>query len=300
MKASTKKLISTTIKIGLAIALLTFVFFNIELKEVYDVLKNSNKWYILLCIILYILSQWLSAERLYIVLQKIGLQISKQSNRLLYLQGMFYNLFIPGGVGGDGYKVYMLNKHLKWPLKMTTATLLADRVTGLFAMVMLILIGGLFIPIEGYNAIKNGILALCIILALIALPLGIRWIFPSFRGKLNSAILLSFVTQGIQILCLFSVLKSLHIEDYYLAYSLVLLVSGILSILSFSGLGIREMVFLKAVLFFPDFEQNVTVSIGIILSLITTFVSLIGIVTHFSPNLIFSEQEKALAAENVN
>ncbi len=291
MKAQKKKPFKTFIKIAITIVLLFVVFKNIPLTEVYATLKTAHWGYILLSALLYAISQWVSSERLHRILNNVGLHISRRSNLLLYLQGMFYNLFIPGGVGGDGYKVYILNKQLEWPLKITTASLLVDRITGLFAMVILILIGGLAVPIVGYANTKNGILIGCFILALIALPIGIKQLFPSFKGKLKSAIPLAFAVQVIQICCFIAILKSLHIDSEYLLCTLVFLVSGILSILSFSGIGIREMIFLKAALIFP-FQENVAVSAGLLFSIITTFVSLFGIVTHVKPSLIFKPEKK--------
>jgi len=37
---------------------------------------------------------------------------------------MFYNLFLPGGIGGDGYKIYLLNKLSNKSIKsLTTVTI---------------------------------------------------------------------------------------------------------------------------------------------------------------------------------
>ncbi len=286
MKAQKKKLLKTLIKIAITVGLLVIVFNNIQFGEIFGIIEKASWQYILVSIILYALSQWVSSKRLHRVLKNIDLHISKRSNTLLYLQGMFYNLFIPGGVGGDGYKIYMLNKHLGWPLKITTASLLIDRVTGLFAMIILILMASFWIPIDGYSILKNGILALSIIASIIALVIGIRLLFPSFRGKLKGAIPLAFLVQAIQICCFIAILKSLHVNTDYIPYTLVFLVSGILSIFSFSGIGIREIIFLKATLIF-SFEENIAVSAGLLFSIITTIVSLGGIVTHFKPSLIF-------------
>lgn len=291
MKAQKKKPFKTFIKIAITITLLFIVFKSIAIKEVLITLKTAHWGYILLSGILYTASQWVSSERLHSILSNVGLHINKRSNLLLYLQGMFYNLFIPGGIGGDGYKIFILNKQLEWPLKITTAAVLVDRVTGLFAMVTLILIGGLAVPLEGYTLLKNGILITGLVLCFISFPIGIKLLFPSFKGKLKNAIPLAFLVQAIQICCFIAILKSLHINSEYLLYILVFLVSGILSILSFSGIGVREIIFLKAALIFP-FHENIAVSAGLLFSIITTIVSLGGIVTHISPGLIFETEQK--------
>ncbi len=72
-------------------------------------------------------------------------------NLRLYYTGMFYNLFLPGGVGGDVYKVMVLKKRELSILSATKATLL-DRVTGLLVLLSLMIISANFIvvPMASY------------------------------------------------------------------------------------------------------------------------------------------------------
>ena len=50
--------------------------------------------------------------------------------------------------------------------------------------------------------------------------------------------------------------------------------------MSFSGIGVREMIFYQAAAWFA-FDSATAVSVGVLFSLITAFVSIIGIIFHF-------------------
>lgn len=53
----------------------------------------------------------------------------------LTLVGMFFNFFIPGGVGGDIVKALELSKDKSTTRALTLSTVMSDRVFGLFAMI---------------------------------------------------------------------------------------------------------------------------------------------------------------------
>ncbi len=61
---------------------------------------------------------------------------------------MFYNLFLPGGIGGDGYKIYLLQKNYQTGTKKIFGAVLADRISGMVALVVLALIGVSFLNPE--------------------------------------------------------------------------------------------------------------------------------------------------------
>src|SRR5690606_41951763 len=50
---------------------------------------------------------------------------------------MFYNFFVPGGLGGDAYEVYVLHKSFNWNAKDLGFAILNDRTSGLFAICIL-------------------------------------------------------------------------------------------------------------------------------------------------------------------
>jgi hypothetical protein len=75
-------------------------------------------------------------------------------------------------------------------------------------------------------------------------------------------------------------LLSISVKGDYLIYVVTFLASSVLSIFSFSGIGIREMIFYQASTLFV-FDSMKAVSIGLLFSILTAFVSLFGIYFHF-------------------
>ena len=110
MEAKNKKRLFALIKILATCIGLYFVFVKVPFKEVLEVTKKTNPGYIFVAWLLFVFSKVFSAFRLNALFKAISIQISERANLKLYLLGMFYNLFLPGGIGGDGYKLLVLKR----------------------------------------------------------------------------------------------------------------------------------------------------------------------------------------------
>ena len=53
---------------------------------------------------------------------------------------MFYNFFIPGGIGGEFYKSYLMKKSFGWNLKSLAKILIQDRAIGLGVLFILLIV----------------------------------------------------------------------------------------------------------------------------------------------------------------
>lgn len=289
MKTSKKKILSTFFKIGLSVFLLYFVFNKISFTEIWAIVKSVKVSYILLAVLFFLLSQWISANRLLLFFKKTGYHLSNKSNNILYLIGMFYNFFIPGGIGGDAYKIYILNKNFKWSAKKLTASVFMDRFMGLTAI-------GILISFLSYKILLDYNLVWLIPFALI-LIVAISYFFnkqffPSYLKVFKKTLLLSILIQLLQVISVICIILSLDDPQNFLNYILVFLVSSVLSIFSFSGIGIREYVFYEASLLLM-IDSSTAVTIGFLFSIITAAVSLFGIFYHFkSPELHLSERDQ--------
>lgn len=121
----------TALKALFSAVLLYLVFTRIPFSEVWEVLQKANPWYLLLALLAFALSKWIAARRLNRYFQCIQVPLTEKSNLKLYLLGMFYNLFLPGGIGGDAYKGYLLHKTFGASGKRLASVLLLDRISGL-------------------------------------------------------------------------------------------------------------------------------------------------------------------------
>lgn len=266
-----KKLLLNFAKIAISVALLYWVFQKIPFREVSSLWKDLNVFYLILAAFFFLASQIISTKRLGFFFHVQSFDLQFWSNLKLYFVGMFYNFFIPGGIGGDAYKIYLLNKKFNWSSKKLTSTLFNDRLIGLFAIVFLMLAFALFLLPQ---------FKILIILAFLLFPfiikLILKKIFPVYHSIFWKTFGISLLVQGFQISCFLLLLKSLHVENDFFSYSLLFLASSVLSLISFAGIGVREMLFLQASHFF-HFSPEFSISASLLFTIITAFFSLLGI-----------------------
>lgn len=253
--------------------MLYFVFTKIPFQEISELWKSINIFYLLLGAIFFLASQIVSTKRLEKYFFANGFNLSFKSNLELYFLGMFYNFFIPGGIGGDAYKVYILNKKFGWNSKKLTSSLFNDRLSGLLAICVLILVFAT--QLSGFgDYIWLEIIG--IIIGITATYFFTKKLFSQYKNIFLLTFLLSVLIQILQVVSFILLLKSLGLESNYTIYAIVFLSSSVLGLISFAGIGVREMLFLQASKYF-DFNPNISVSASLLFTVITAFFSFFGV-----------------------
>jgi uncharacterized membrane protein YbhN (UPF0104 family) len=281
-----KRLLKTLLKFAVTAAALYFVICKIEVSEVIALYIQSNLLYILLALICFALSKLVSAYRLNIYFRAIDIHLSEKTNIQLYWLGMFYNLFLPGGIGGDGYKVYLLQKQYQAGTKKILGAILSDRISGMVALVVLALTGASFLPLNtpfqftvyGLRFTIYNLLFALIPFVFLAYYLFIRFLFPYFM-KINLVTFsYGFIVQLLQVVCAWFLLLSLGETENLLAYLVIFLVSSAVAVLpiSIGGVGVRELTFLYGS---QLLNVDITIAVGIsfLFYLVTAVVSLGGV-----------------------
>src|SRR3982750_1599808 len=133
-QSSTRRIIKLLFKIGITILCFWYISTKIDFTKAFDAFKKANWFFLVAALIFFILSKLLSAFRLNIYFRNIRLSIPELTNIKLYWLGMFYNLFLPGAISGDAYKVILLNRRYKTSYKKTSAAVLLDRFSGVLAL----------------------------------------------------------------------------------------------------------------------------------------------------------------------
>lgn len=285
-----RKQLFTVLKILISLALLYFIFTKLPFKEISAVLKQARFEYLLLALLLFIISKGIASVRLNSYFHQIGAPLSEMQNGKLYLQGMFYNLFLPGGIGGDAYKGYRIQQDFSTGTKKVVASLLADRLSGLLMLFILACAIALFIehPIFITYSWAFPILAV--------LALGIFWwvnkrYFPSLFPVFWKSIILSTGVQLAQLVAVFCILLAFEIEVSKGLYLFIFLVSSIVAVLplTIGGIGSREVVFLYGALWL-GLEEDVSVSVSLVFLAITALVSFAGLYYHLKPPQLTSPE----------
>ncbi len=286
-----KKRLSFLLKVIVSAGLLYLVYSKTDFSNIAKRLSEANVYYLLLAGVFLVLSQIVSSFRLQYILHNSGFPLSYFSNLKLYLLGMFYNFFIPGGIGGDAYKVYILNASFKWKVKQLVTLVLVDRMYGMFAIVGIVGILGITLPVlDIMPVIRMGLIVAFTGLFILILRRFVAFFFTSYTNSFSRALILSVVLQLLQVLCALSILKSLGVPaSWYLVYSLIFLITSLLSVFSFSGIGVREYILFQAsVLLSLDIQAAVT--LAAFFSVLTAVISLPGMYYHFRKPVLYLEE----------
>ena len=266
-----KNKIFSILQIVITVFFVYFTVSNLDLSKLFEVLNNINILYLIIAASIYFSSQIISSERLRYILNDNKFIISFKQNFTLYLIGLFYNFFIPGGIGGDAYKSFLMNKKFNWKLSKVVKLLLLDRLIGL-GVLCCILIGLYEIIFLNFNFIYL-ILTLCF-LSIIGYYM-VKLIFKN-QNIFWKSFLYSLASHTIQFISLFIILYSLGIEDSYFEIIIVFILSSIFSVFSFGGIGIREYIFLSSASTL-NFSPELSASIGLLFTISAAISSLPGL-----------------------
>jgi len=273
-----KRILKTALKFIITGLALYFVFSKISWSQVSELLLSSNVFLLILAAIFFIISKILSAYRLQGFFKCIDLILPTRYNLKLYWIGMFYNLFLPGGIGGDGYKVYLLNKEYGTKVKPLIQASLIDRVSGLASLVFLAGLGFLLLDLTSFPEwmLYADIAGLLLLFPILYIFTNI--FFKAFTSFLIHSMFWSLSVQLMQVVSAILILFSLGVLKNQIAYEVLFLISSFVSILPFTigGLGSREFTFLLGHQYF-GIDEAVSIALSLLFTLITAIVSFGGV-----------------------
>jgi len=264
----------SALKFAVTGAALVFVFRKIDFSAVLEIYRSANPWLLALALFLFAASKAASAVRLNLFFHRTDLPLSQVTNLKLYLLGMFYNLFLPGGIGGDGYKIYLLNRDYHVKTKRVLAAVFADRASGIVVLWAVALVFIVFVDTIPYR-----------LLALIAVPvllgglyIGLRIFFRDYVGVYLPVVLYSAGVQLLQVLCAFTILMAFHFRGDSLPYLILFLISSIVAILpvTIGGAGAREITFLFGARYM-GVDQDLSIGLSLMFYFISALVSFLGL-----------------------
>lgn len=270
------KHVKTAIKIFVSAAALLFVLYKIDFSDVIKIYKQVQVIYLVPATLLFVFSKVFSSFRLNLFLRGIQIRLSQDSNLKLYLLGMFYNLFLPGGIGGDGYKIYILNKKTGVKAPKIFWAVFMDRLNGMLALFLLAVALVYFIDfLPSYKMF----LWLLIPLSLFVFYMILKRFFPCFTGIYLKTNLQSLGVQLLQVACALFLLLALNNKDGSpQEYLFLFLLSSIVATLpiTIGGIGSREITFLYGAKMM-NLDVNISIALSLMFYLITAFVSSWGI-----------------------
>lgn len=278
-----KKAVKLLVKLLLTALALYLVFGKIDTAATVAIIQGANVFYLMLALLFFILSKVISAFRLNYFFHDLGLRLPNVDNLKLYGIGMFYNLFLPGGIGGDGYKVFLLNKSYGTPVKQLLQAVLLDRLNGLAVLVFLMLLLVFWVDIAIVFPLPIEGLATAGVILLAAGFYGVmRLFFYAFMASTGITLKYSFLVQLTQLVCAYFILHALGIHTQIMEYQLVFLLSSVVAVLplTIGGVGARELVFILSHEYM-SIDKNAAVAFSLLFFIITALCSLIGVFLSF-------------------
>ncbi|MFT5736544.1 MAG: uncharacterized membrane protein YbhN (UPF0104 family) [Maribacter sp.] len=275
------KAIATVIKLIVSGLLVYFIFSKIDIKEIGNTLSSSNPYYLGLALVFFISSKIIASFRLNLYFHQLEVFLTQKSNLKLYFLGMFYNLFLPGGIGGDAYKGYAIKKKFDVATKKVVSVLVLDRLSGLLLLFLYACSLLLLMQQETILALTP-LFLLGIPIAILVFWLLNRSFFSYALPVFWKSVGYSALVQLAQLISVWFIMKALAIEGHQIAYLVIFLISSFVSVipLTIGGIGSREATFFYGASLL-GLNDNISVGISIIFFLITALVSLAGIWYHF-------------------
>ncbi len=270
-----KKWLILTLKIVVSGICFWYIIKKIDWITAWQTIQRSNPFWLFYAAVFIIGSKVIAAFRLNIYFRSIGAVLRSKVNLKLYWLGMYYNIFLPGGIGGDAYKVVMLNRTYRYSTKMLTASVLLDRASGVAGI-------GVLTAFYYFGVFKGGNYSYWLLASV--LPGGflyyfiIRQFFPSFVKGFWSTFWLGLSVQLTQVLSIYCLMNSFGISEHHTEYVLIFLISSLVAVLpvTFGPFGAREVVFIWGS-HQLGLSQNDSIIISLLFDLISVSISLPGI-----------------------
>lgn len=275
------------IKIVISAAIIFLVVRKIDEKLLIEVVRQANIWWILWALFWFVLSKIIAAFRFNLLLKAESIHLSTRKNLRLYWLCMYYNLLLPGGISGDGYKIKVVMDWFNKPFKRVFTITLIDRLSGLIALGQLGIIFLLWIP----ELQKFWPLTLIAFLLSLVVGWGIfRWAGGQLATVWIRTSIQSIGVQGAQAVATLGLVIALGQGLHWTGYLILFLVSSLVAMIpiTIGGAGARELTFMYGAQFL-DIQVEKAVAIAFLFYLISSVVSFFGIIYSFKRDKVDTE-----------
>jgi uncharacterized membrane protein YbhN (UPF0104 family) len=196
---------------------------------------------------------------------------------------MMFNNVLPGGLGGDGYRMLLLNKRYQFPKLKSLRVMLYERVSGFY---ILVLLGFMILPFTHFFIINSTVKWLgisCLILVTPCYFWGVKFVLKDNLQTALHAAKYSFAVQLLQIASVIAVIYGIDQSVSYAMlknYMLLFVIASIVTILpiSIGPIGLREATFLYGLPLIGCADTTYGVAIAMFISLTAIIIGALGAV----------------------
>ncbi|MCX5705433.1 MAG: lysylphosphatidylglycerol synthase transmembrane domain-containing protein [Candidatus Omnitrophica bacterium] len=266
-----KQFFSVLLKAGISIALLWYLFRQLDRNRLLDIISHADIRLLLLAFCVFVIPYILALLRWKMLLDAIKMELPLKRIVASFSGGVFFNQVLPSSIGGDLMRSIDLSAHTK-RAREVVATVLLDRLSGYIGLVIMVLVS----LVLGWRLIheKNVLISVCIItglLAAIILALFNKFFFKKINMFLQSLgagrvkesitslhyeihqfrsrktlflknISLSLAMQFFAAVSFYIIARSIGVNTNFIYFLIFLPIMGAITMLpiSIGGLGLRE------------------------------------------------------------
>ena len=293
------KALKLLLKIAVTVLCFWYISRKIDFNQAIDALLKSEWLYMLLAIAAFMFGKLLSSFRLNIYFKNINIHLTQWQNIKLYWLGMYYNLFLPGAISGDAYKVILLNKKFNTSYKNTTSAVLLDRFSGLMALGLIMSAYGILVL---DNKLYYTILITGSLLAVVVLYLVVRFILKDFLPGFWPTFFWGIAVQAFMVICVYCILMALHLPLNNSEWIFIFQIASVISVIPISlggGLGTRELVFVEGAKYF-NLDPHIAIVISLLYYLSNLLASVWGFYFIFNDPLKNAENNSLVIDRSIN
>ncbi len=247
-----KKPLFLALKIICSVGALYLLFHQVDIPRLLSLFASANLWWVLAAFIILNIAQLLSALRMRYYYAVDDLHLNHRDSIILYYIGMLFNIVLPGGIGGDGYKAIVIKRDYDFPLGKSIRLMISGRANGLLFLILIGLFFGAFsntLPTLVPYAVPLIILAGIVTVASYSI-LSKLLLKEEYSTQLKASSY-SFWVQALVAICCACLFQALngtyewHQNGHASDYLMLFMISSFVSVLpvSVGGIGLRELTF---------------------------------------------------------
>jgi uncharacterized protein (TIRG00374 family) len=159
------KYIKLIAKILISFLFVAWLVLKTDWSQVWEYASKISMGWIVLYVVVLLLGMMISAWKWKMLLAHKDISITLKKSFQLYLTGAFINNFMPSTIGGDTYRSYQIGKENK-RYSAVSSSVVFDRVTGLFAVMLLTGLVAIFqwAEISKYPELKMAVIGVLLVM----------------------------------------------------------------------------------------------------------------------------------------
>lgn len=273
------------LKILFSFGLITFLIINLNFEKI-AIIKTDAVWPFFTGVFITIVSLAFMTVRWQVLIRQF------ENERMVlfdlfryYLMGMFFNIFFPGAIGGDVIRTQRLSKHKGIKVKDATLITVAERLSGVYGLLILLSFSFLFMNFPDGLKVNNILpvwvfrispLLVLICISLVKVILNKYGLFTSY-AFISKIVVISLLAQmgDVTIAYVFSQYFGLAVSFSAFLFIMPLVFIATVLPISLGGLGVREGAF-SGLMILYGVDSSIAIIISLLMYLVKVGVGIIG------------------------